>query len=287
LNQTEVEQGWNDHIVGKMLMSSNEFDTTGKMNGGAWNKWIKKHCNDDIVPIRQRCMTAKDILNISNWIFTSNDENPLYLDNTDRRNHLIKTTDDPYWKVYASQIKVNYVDKDPENIAEGFAYILEQVAVDDQFVNTSFINGLKASIIAASQNTVEEWISSDSLIVKGPSKFLSSALYGDFKLWMNANMTKTPMPTIKEFGVMMGKAGTYGVVKHKTKDGTKYSIDQPPSVIKINTKDVAMDVGSIAGKDISVQDNDVLIEMRVAPVLNKLEKMREALRRQGNESKYE
>jgi hypothetical protein len=283
LNQTEIEAGWNDHIVGKMLMSSNEFDTTGKMNGKAWNKWIKNTCNDEIVSIRQRNMSSKTVLNISNWIFTSNDENPLYLDKTDRRNHLIKTTDDPQWKEFAAHIKVNYVDKDPKSIAEGFAYILEQVMVDDVFVNTSFINNLKASIIADSQNMVEEWISLDSLIVKD-ARVLSSKLYEDFKLWMHANMPKTPLPSLKEFGVMMSKAGSSGVEKHKTKHGTQYSIGVPVAAIKINPKDIAKNISSITGKKFSVQDNDVLIKKAVAPVLSDIEKIREQLRRQDSES---
>jgi len=140
LNQTEIEAGWSDHLLGKMLIESNEFDTSSKMSGKQWNKWIKANCNEPTLNIRQRNVTARNVLNIGNYIFTTNDESPVWLDKTDRRNQLIKTTDDQYWKEFASIVRVKYVDANKEAVARGFGWILDQIDVDMPFISLSLIH---------------------------------------------------------------------------------------------------------------------------------------------------
>lgn len=285
LNQTEVEAGWNDHLKGKLLINSNEFDTDGKMTGKAWNKWIKAHCNDTTVPIRQRNTTAHDVLNITNYLFTSNDENPIYLDKSDRRNHLIKTTDDPYWKEFAGIIKTQYVDRDIEKIAAGFAWILEQVPLDLKFANTSFTNTLKANIIANSQNVVEEWITMDGLLLKNKSMSATDA-YNAYKEWSHTSRPGEKQVTEKVFGQLLKNAGSYGVKWKRTNTGVQYTFGTAIAAANVDRARVARDVSSIVGETVEVLNNDVEIVMPTAPVLSQLERMREKLRRMEMEDEF-
>lgn len=279
LNQTEIEAGWNDHLMGKVLISSNEFDTDGKMKGKGWNKWIKAHCNDPTLNIRQRNTTARKVLNIGNYIFTSNDENPLYLDKTDRRNHLIKTTDDNYWKEFAAVIQTQYIQNDIGSVAAGFAWILEQVKVDQVFVNTSFINSLKASIIASSQNGVEEWLSHDPLITKG--EFVGARiLYDEYKIWVRTSAgTAAEILSETMWGRLMGKAAASGVDKKRAKDGMKYYVGVAPIVCAVNRDAIGQDIGRITQDTFDIKNDDCEIVMPVAPVLSKAQRMRERLLR--------
>ena len=94
LDPAEIEHGgWNDKIEGKLIVVINELRPVGKW-GAFWNNFIKKHSTDTTVPIRKRNTNSHDALNFANWIITSNNESPGYLDPNDRRNALIATTTD-------------------------------------------------------------------------------------------------------------------------------------------------------------------------------------------------
>ena len=224
-------------------------------------------------------MTARSVLNIGNYIFTSNEENPIYLDKTDRRNHLIKTTDNSYWKEFAAVIQTKYVQVDIENIAAGFAWVLEQVQVDMQFVNTSFINNLKANIISESQNLVEEWLTHDPLIKKNVA-INADDLYQKFKEWMRDANPDSQVISMKKFGTLLTNAGAgYGVKKDRNRFATTYEIGVAPVAVHVDRASVARDVGGITLETITVQDNDVAVVLPVAPVLTEMQRMRAMLQR--------
>ena len=92
LDPAEVQHGgWNDAMEGKLLIVINELDAKGKW-GSFWNNLIKKCSTDATVPIRKRGQHSHETLNFANFIVTSNNERPGYLDAKDRRNALIATT---------------------------------------------------------------------------------------------------------------------------------------------------------------------------------------------------
>lgn len=279
MNQVEIEQGWNDHLMGCMLIEVNEFDTSGKMTRAAWNKWIKQHCNEPTIGIRKRNQTAKQVLNIGNYIFTTNDEDPVGLDKTDRRNHMIKTTDDRYWKEYASVVRTQYVDRDLETIAAGFGWILEQVQVDDKFISSAFVNDLKATIIAAGNDEIERWLREDPLIDKDIWRNASD-FYEKFKTWMNQYNPGQRIPTMTAWGRRMSKCADLAVNKRRTDSGTQYFVgSRIPKLEKVDRDLVARDVGSITGITVSVPNYDQEIPTPTAMNHTPMQKMRLALQR--------
>ena len=50
---------------------------------------------------------------------------------------------------------------DPDGVASGFAYILNQVKVDHTVLSRAFKNELRTSIVAGNQDAVEEWFEND------------------------------------------------------------------------------------------------------------------------------
>jgi hypothetical protein len=281
LNQTEIEAGWNDHLMGKMLIESNEFDTTSKMSGQQWNKWIKAHCNESTLSIRQRNVSAKTVLNIGNYIFTTNDESPVWLDKTDRRNQLIKTTDDRYWKEFASIVRVKYVDANKEAVAEGFGWILDQVQVDMPFISSAFVNTLKAQILADSQNIVERWIQNDTMITRNHWR-QARDMYDDFKTWMKSSEPGRPIETETAWGKLMSKSARLGVEKRRSNTGVQYIIGEALAAEAADREQIAQEIGNMTGDTIEVQDYDEVIAVPEGMDLTPMERLRVQLQRKND-----
>lgn len=205
LDQTEIEGGWNDHLFGKILIEVNEFDCTGKMKAPAWDKWIKKHTCEVKFPFRQRNMTSWQSINIGNYLFTTNEEIPIYLDKSDRRNQIIKTTNNPFWKEWASFVQVHYVMPDPRNISAGFAFVLEHVKVNYDMIKSAFVNSAKADIQNASQEgSPADWIKHDMTINRNvwtPTK----VLYTKYKEYMQEDHFGKPIVSQNKFAREMRK----------------------------------------------------------------------------------
>lgn len=273
LNQTEIEAGWNDHLMGKMLIESNEFDTQGKMTGKQWNKWIKSHCNEPTLSIRQRNTTAKTVLNIGNYIFTTNDESPVWLDKTDRRNHLIKTTDDRYWKEFASIVRVQYVDRDPVSVAQGLGWILDQVQVDIKFISSAFVNSLKSQILLDSQNIVEKWIQNDPIITR--DRWINAReMYVEFKQWMMDSNPGQSIESETTWGRQMSRAHRMGVQKRRGSTGAQYYVGEAAEAAAIDREAVASTVGRLTGDQVEIIDIDQSAEPETGMKLTPMERLR-------------
>ena len=277
LNQTEIEAGWNDHLFGKAFIEVNEFDSkSSKMSAESWDKWIKNHTCEPELPIRVRNGTSFTTLNIGNYIFTSNDETPVYLDSSDRRNMIVKTTDDPFWKDYASEVKRKYVTEKIGDVAKGFAWILEQVQVDKALIMSAPMTQAKANIQGAHKSKVEEWAFTDASIDRGVW-LKSSKCLGVFRNWLLSNYPKESMSETA-FGREMGKLVSNNMVEKKRAErGQEYQFPaemarpQPVS----HRADAADALGKIVGEECIVQNYDAEIEAPEAPKpMTKMEKMR-------------
>ena len=281
LNQTEIEGGWNDHLVGKQLIEINEFDTDGKMSPKAWRSWIKSHTIEPRLKVRQRNTSAYNVLHIGNFIGTSNVEDQSFVDTHDRRNQFIKTSDDPFWVQYATGVQLKHFKPHPEKTASGFAVILEQVQVDLEFIGRSFNNAFRQTIVVNNQSIIEEWESNDSTIQKDVWK-KSTDFYEDYKKWFRVANPDGRIPSITAWGRAMGRCEYMGIKKRRTPAGVEYIFGKPQQIYHPVSLEQGVDaLNQITGDNtkIVVYDLDEPDDRPDFSALTPMEKMREHLRK--------
>jgi hypothetical protein len=280
LNQAEIEAGWNDHLLGKSLVEVNEFDTGSKMSAAAWEKWLKAHTCEPELLIRQRNTTAYTVINIANYLFTTNDETPMRMSSADRRNMVVKTTDEPFWKSYASEIKRNLILSRLETVAKGFAWILEQVKIDLPLIMTAPVTEAKAAIQAAHQPQVEEWLATDELLER-QEMIAAAELFCKYKDWLeNACPGQRPL-TQAQWGREMSRLAAAGRVVRQRSNGTRYEIpraDARPAV-KDQRAEAAKSIAAILGETVSAHAFDIPIEADPIPELSPVQRLATRLRR--------
>ena len=278
VNKAEIEAEWNDHLVGKMLVSFDEFGSGGKWTGSAWNVWIKKNTCEPRLNVRRRNSTAFEVLNIGNYLFTTNEERPMHVELTDRRNQFIKTTDDPYWKAYAGEINTGPLRKEPDNVAAGFAFVLESVKVDFEFIGSAHINEFKREI-QDDGDVLGVWLQSDGNITRGTA-IRANVFYEFFKDWFKENYPdQKPMSGIK-FGREIKKMKQYGVTFDTSdKRLVTFTVGEPEQVQVIDRQAVADNLSELTGSKSVVMDCDVPPSAIVVPApVTAMEKFRSALK---------
>ncbi len=259
LNQAEIEAGWNDHLLGSVLVEVNESDTRNSSKSGQWwNQWIKKTTCEDNINIRKRNTGAWDVINISNYIFTTNDEAPIYLDQSDRRNFFIKTTDDYGWRSYATMLHTCYINSGlMMRLVSGFAFILQQIAVDKSLVNTAPTNQAKVDIQLASIDPVEEWVRYDAGIQR-EQEVGAQDLYMQFQRWFTIAHPGERPPSQTVWGRSMAQLVAQKIIEKKRgRSGQLYRI---PNVLpaKLEFQDDVETIQSMASaaKSLAPYENE-------------------------------
>jgi len=257
LNQSEIEAGWNDHLVGKQIVEINEFDTGGKMTARQWNAWIKGHTIEPHLKVRKRNTTSYQVPNIGNYIFTGNIVNQEIADKNDRRNQFIQTTSDPFWITYATNLQISYFKPNPEQLASGFAYVLDQVKVDGSFISRSFKNDIRDNIISINKTLIEDWLDNDSTVSYGVW-VSSSTMYDDFKLWYQQSNPSDKIPSATTWGRAMRQDPR--VADKRTDTGVKYMISSQALDVLLPPKieEVSALVNTITGNTeiVVIEDHD-------------------------------
>lgn len=191
LNQTEVEAGWTDHLLGASLVEIDELEPgAGKLMEKAalkfWGTWIKSHtCSEYSNFLERNVGKHEDIINTSNFIFTTNNETPVAVNQSDRRNFFIKTTNNPEFVHHAAAYQEVIFKHRPQEAATGFFAYLIRVNVDMLFINTVFTTDIKADIIDATKSEIEQWISTDATFNYG--MHYSAVLWEKFNKWAKDN----------------------------------------------------------------------------------------------------
>lgn len=262
LNQQEIAGGWNDHLNSAQLIEGDEFDGDIKVN---WNNWVKANTCEPLRSVRQRNTTTYTVINTGNYIFASNEEDPLDIDPSDRRNHFIKTTDDRHWIGYASTLYQQLISKDAGKIAAGFAAVLESVPVDRQTINYAFINEHKKRILESRQDIVTTWLVNDPVIesrLNGETWYLAEVLYKEFKDWFREWHPSDRLPTMTGWGKLM-KNNRKRVDEKRSSKGQMYLLFKNPAPEKAIDWELCNDeMRSIMGSDF--EERQAIDDLEVA-----------------------
>ena len=274
LSSSDIMKGWNDHLVGKQLIEVNEFDDEGQKFD--WDRWVKSHCNEPTLLINKRNTTPFAIINTANYIFTTNNECPIKIGPSDRRNQFIKTTEDANWVRFASAIKRQTIDT-PIQMAEGFAYVLERVKLDINYSNYSFINKIKKSILESVNNPVSIWLDSDDTLERNNNhSYKATVLYEQYSRWHDDHGGSDKKLSLTGWGKLMTK-NKY-VRKSVERNYTYYVIQNPDVVDLQDWEEVYRDLAKVLGVDrpqvLTTTNTDLEIEVKDLPKTTQLEKIR-------------
>lgn len=282
LNQTEVEAGWNDHLVGKQLIEINEFDTSGKMSPKAWGLWIKAHTIEPEFKVRQRNTTSHQVPHIGNFMITGNEVDQRIADKNDRRNQFIQTSSDIWWTTFATKLQLSFLIPTPERVAGGFAYILDQVQVDHNLIKRAFVNDIRTTIVANNKNIVEEWLDiDDSLIGRG---FMSASKCFEeyFTEWYKKSGTGARETVTKTtWGKLM--ASHPRVNKKRSNKGFEYEVveiarvsDLPPELDIVTAQTEKVKTSEVAAVELNLDTVEIPV---VHTALTPMQRLQSELRK--------
>jgi hypothetical protein len=220
LDAAEIEQGgWTDVIEGKLVVVVNELDARGKW-GSFWNTLIKRSSADATVPIRKRGTHGHEALNFANWIITSNNDNPQYLDAHDRRNALIGTTADKTKGDLASSLyhwMHEHEGAELDQMLGGLMHILLTHKVDRGLIDRAPDTRLKEDVLEAGSDGGEGlyWLENSSRYTRDKDLPASDYLEDYIRLTPSAAQTD-----VRTFGGILSDLARHGHIqktqKHKT-----------------------------------------------------------------------
>ncbi len=156
----DFERGWTNDIEGHLFYEVDEFDSYANFD---WGKFIKRDTTNQIIKLVMRNYGGYDVINITNWIFHSNNENPLPLERDDRRNFQILTTNNPAWKMLALSFN-QWLNANPAEaylVAAAFAAVLNLINVDMNLIALAPATEIRDDNQEFNRNAVERWIIED------------------------------------------------------------------------------------------------------------------------------
>lgn len=153
LKSGEVERGWTSNLKNKLLVHANEFDAGDKND--TYN-FIKEHASDLRIDLQVRGKEQFPTINMSQWIFsTNNTDSPILIKEGDRRHTLVESRDmsDNYrenqrWVRQRARMALEETDPsfDPRTL-DGFAALVEATDPDYDFISEPFETGIRQHII--------------------------------------------------------------------------------------------------------------------------------------------
>lgn len=305
LKQSEIERGWSDHLMGKVLIEVDELDTSGKGSWSSqkWENWIKEMTIKDEANFAERNVGNHEVINIGNYIFTMNDEAPIYLDKSDRRNYFVKTTDNAEWVRFAAEVQEQILKVEPAGLAGGFGWFLERIQIDWRFINKGHTNTFKQSIQSSSMSNIEEWVVYDEGMTRD-NWIKSSDFHTEYLKWHHRYTPGVEAAGPEKFGRQMkalarknqlgveakmdrGGCSNYrvgAVVKAAVIDGEAIAQSMNQilnSVWEANTTQETVNENKSLAIDYDVKVNEVVADFSG---LTQMQKMRAKLRAMDDES---
>jgi hypothetical protein len=224
-SQSDMERGWNDFVEGKLIVEADEFKATSKVD---FNALIKRDTTNPTISIAKRGVTPYVVPNITNWIFTTNDEEPIILEDDDRRNVMIKTTTDSAWRERSIRFNL-WLDEDGNmmKVVTGFAALLNNVVVDKVLIQRAFETELRKDMRDSSKNAVEVWVETHMDNRFRGREMTPEELYADyFAPWAAVYYENTSIKSAKALGkALTALTGMDGMVsKRRANSGIRYTI---------------------------------------------------------------
>jgi len=156
----EFKGDWTDFLTNASLFLCDEVDFSSRKEA---NSKLKRLVGNDTVAARKRNVGEFQLPAVSNFVFTTNNIQPLALDRDDRRNTFFETNGSAASKSRAKQ----FFNLGPDGIRsawEGLAEILHDIEIDDGLIGRAFETDVKRRMIDNGLDAFDEWFQSDEVL---------------------------------------------------------------------------------------------------------------------------
>lgn len=153
----EFKSEWTDFVDGYSVFLLDEVDFSSRVQ--AYNK-SKRLIGNTYYSARKRGVGDREIPAVGNFVFTTNNTQPLALDPEDRRHTFFETKGREEAKGRAAKY---YCLSDESKLEawQGFAQLLAGIEIDDGLISTAFHTPIKARMIDANQDPFMVWLTSE------------------------------------------------------------------------------------------------------------------------------
>lgn len=158
MDQSCLEGNFNGFVAGKLILFANEVGQN-ESNGKLANK-VKGLATDATIRVEEKYKTSVDVNNYSNWIFTTNDRDPIKLEANDRRYTIYesKFIDETMKGDYFSRVWYPKWQKSKDSELKNFISFLKNVPVTFEEVNVPHYTADKKRLLERHLDNVESFV---------------------------------------------------------------------------------------------------------------------------------
>lgn len=156
-DQAEMAGEWSDWMIGHSLIVADEINVVEKKSFYARQKsWI----GSSSISVRRRGVGSWTIPSIANWIFLSNDLTPIKIDAADRRNMMIRSSND-LAGASAMIDRLGPMLDDPKRFRSALAEVgawLDTIQIDNRLISRAIATDLKDDLIENTRDPVDSFV---------------------------------------------------------------------------------------------------------------------------------
>jgi hypothetical protein len=224
-NQLDIQKGWTNSLFGHELIEWDEFKAPG-----GWvetSNLIKAMTGNETIQINARNVGGAMHPAVAMHIFSTNDEKPMRVEEHDRQNTFVATTEDKAW---AGRAKALWDEESREfhepNLVSGFAALLNEVEVDYKFISRPFLTQKRSELRDAFGCSVGKWVRTADRDFLENGIWGLEALHTYYRDWVKEHLHNKP-EDIDEFKRKMLTGGWMKEASTTTgsrKDGSRRSV---------------------------------------------------------------
>ena len=214
IKEQDIERGWTDGVKDRVWIHADEWTSTTIRKH---NALLKGFIGNAEATTTARLIGEKEIINTTSWYFTSNEPNPVFVDDNERRYTLIDTTGHKTEsRMLAKRVYdiLKHGGPECEKMLAAFNAVLCSVKVNHKLIQYPLENEHRQVLKEMNKPAIELWLESavDDLIdmdVNGMG-WLSSKLFSMFKEWhLKTQQEETKIKTTSVFGRQLQKHKEY------------------------------------------------------------------------------
>jgi len=209
-NNKELRGEWNDFLGHVSLVIGDEMTFDSKKD---FYDMLKRYVSASEIALRKRNVGQYMAPCVGNWLFTTNNSRPVTIDEGDRRNTFIATTEEESEARELSSQFYRLSGAEKQLAYEGIAEVLSIIEIDDDLIRYATMTPIKAEIMGLSQSPLMRWLSTASKYYWKVGDFQASdRIYAEFRQWGSDNHIYVGQLSRTQFDMQIGDAGKRGLV---------------------------------------------------------------------------
>lgn len=155
INQTHLESSFNEYLLGKQIIVANEV--MHNENRQTLPNILKNLVTDEYITIQRKFRKDLVIRNYTHWIFCTNSDNPIKIEEGDRRYSVFKSKKLKVGGSNAMKFVNSLIDNKDHELPHFLTY-LKNIEVDYYSIASPLLTDAKEDIIELNKDSVERFV---------------------------------------------------------------------------------------------------------------------------------